>query len=179
MLKLPALFLLAPTLALADPSQASFAPHLGLAGNPGAVLVVSAKEPQPSDGDMKFWIAMDLVRSGHVVVRIERMVFAGGLTCEQADCVTGWLAGNRLDTGERLLVMSGKEITEIEFFVSDGAKFERFGTLEGPFKQCKSDAKAREEYADGKWGLSGWIAPSVARAPFPADPKDLVVTCVK
>lgn len=174
MIKYLPILLCLPTLATADPSQASFAKDLGLAGVPGRVDVVSSVEPQPTNGDMRFWIAMDSVRASQVLVRIERMVFKGGLTCEKAECVTDWLGGKRLNPGERLLVMSGEEITEIEFFVADGPNWERFGTLEGPFSQCKKDRTAREEYADG-W----WKPPSVARAPFPSVPQDLRVSCVE
>ena len=70
--------------------------------------------------------------------------------------------------------MSGKKILEMELFVFNGANPERFATLEGPFEQCIEDDDAREEFAEGRWHR-----PKVARAPFPTDPADLVVSCVE
>jgi hypothetical protein len=171
---LPLLF--APAIAVADPSQVSFATSFGV---PGRVMVASAKEAQPSNGDMRYWVAMDSTLSSSKVVRIERIVFADGPTCEQADCFSNWLEGNRLNPGERLLVMSGKEIAALELFVSDGTQFQPFATLQGPFAECVEDAEARDQYAEGTWSWGRWIAPRVAQAPFPATAADLLVSCVQ
>ena len=170
------LCLIVPGLAAADPSQASFAPGLGISGVTGMIEVMPANQPDAPRRDMPYWIAMDNTLAAERVLQVEEIQFANGASCLREDCVLGWLAGHRVSIGERFVVMSGEEITSITLNRSDGTDFVHFARLEAPFSNCVDDDTTKELYAQRGWGFRG---KRVAAVPLTDDPDELVVFCVR